>query len=198
MDLENYQKMVLASTSSASTNQFRFEDVMDSGLVGVNAPLLITACIGMSSEAGEFCEVVLKNNADKFHMKRELGDILWYTVNGLSALGFSVKDVVQDDFDFGETFDRELIPSALSIVIDVGAFNEIVKKVLFQGKPLDSPLVVHLGVLLGQVILSISIASKVIGFSFQEVLEENERKILARYPNGFEISRSEVREGSDI
>ena len=92
---------------------------------------LMTALIGMMAESGEFAEVVKKKvfQADSkfsddeiFHMKRELGDVLWYWVQGCIALGFTPDDV----------------------------------------------------------------------------MDENIRKLEKRYPNGFEVIRSEVREQGDI
>lgn len=92
---------------------------------------LMTALIGMMAESGEFAEVVKKKifQADSkftddeiFHMKRELGDVLWYWVQGCIALGFTPH----------------------------------------------------------------------------EVMDENIRKLEKRYPNGFEVIRSEVREDGDI
>ena len=92
---------------------------------------LMTALIGMMAESGEFAEVVKKkvfqadskfSNDEIFHMKRELGDVLWYWVQGCIALGFTPD----------------------------------------------------------------------------EVMDENIRKLEKRYPNGFEVIRSEVREQGDI
>ena len=92
---------------------------------------LLTSVIGMMAESGEFAEVVKKKvfqadtqftNEEIFHMKRELGDVLWYWVQGCIALGFTPD----------------------------------------------------------------------------EVMEENIRKLESRYPNGFEVIRSEVRKEGDI
>ena len=92
---------------------------------------LLTALIGMMAESGEFAEVVKKKvfqadtqftNEEIFHMKRELGDVLWYWVQGCIALGFTPD----------------------------------------------------------------------------EVMDENIRKLEKRYPNGFEVVRSEVRQEGDI
>ena len=92
---------------------------------------LLTSVIGMMAESGEFAEVVKKKvfqadtqftNEEIFHMKRELGDVLWYWVQGCIALGFTPD----------------------------------------------------------------------------EVMDENIRKLEKRYPNGFEVIRSEVRAEGDI
>ena len=54
----------------------------------IDTPRLLTAALGLGSETGEFVEIVKKmilqgKPADQdniFHMKRELGDVMWYWV----------------------------------------------------------------------------------------------------------------------
>ena len=67
---------------------------------------LMTALIGMMAESGEFAEVVKKkvfqsdsefSNDEIFHMKRELGDVLWYWVQGCKALGFTPDEVMDEN-----------------------------------------------------------------------------------------------------
>jgi NTP pyrophosphatase (non-canonical NTP hydrolase) len=71
----------------------------------VNVPLLLTAAIGLGSEAGEFQEIVKKimfqgkplNEETAFHMKRELGDIIWYWTNACRALHLDPNDVIAEN-----------------------------------------------------------------------------------------------------
>ena len=71
----------------------------------INVPLLLCGAIGLGSETGEFQEIVKKivfqgkplNEETHFHMKRELGDIMWYWVNACRALGFDPNDVVAEN-----------------------------------------------------------------------------------------------------
>jgi NTP pyrophosphatase (non-canonical NTP hydrolase) len=66
---------------------------------------LITACFGLAAESGEFCEIPKKmlfqgkplNDENVFHMKRELGDIMWYWVNACRALNLDPNDVIQEN-----------------------------------------------------------------------------------------------------
>lgn len=103
MKLFDYQAFVSDTTSPTSYNDVDFVKRMD--VVegdGLNVPLLITASIGMSSEVGEFNEIVKKilfqgkeyNKESRYHMQRELGDILWYFANACTALGFDMEDVL--------------------------------------------------------------------------------------------------------
>jgi NTP pyrophosphatase (non-canonical NTP hydrolase) len=95
----------LASENSKDLESFienlRFLD----SISDVNIPLLITSGIGLASEGGEFNEIVKKilfqgkplNEDNIFHMKRELGDIMWYWVNACNALGLDPNDVIEEN-----------------------------------------------------------------------------------------------------
>lgn len=107
IDLEKYQKFVTAVTSKESNN---FEDLLNRinelrSTTNVNISLLMTAGIGLASEGGEFNEIVKKilfqgkplTDAEVFHMKRELGDIVWYWTNACTALGLNPNDVIAEN-----------------------------------------------------------------------------------------------------
>jgi len=107
IDLKQYQKFVEAVTSNESNNydylQRRVSDLRNEHRL--NASLLLTAAIGLGSETGEFQEIVKKiffqgkdyNDETVFHMKRELGDIMWYWVNACRALNLDPNDVVAEN-----------------------------------------------------------------------------------------------------
>lgn len=115
IDLNRYKEFVLAVTSAASKDLTEFMnrlDDLDSNYVGegkhgpdINVPLLLTAGIGLASEGGEFNEIVKKmffqgkplNEDNVFHMKRELGDIIWYWTNACNALGFDPNEVIAEN-----------------------------------------------------------------------------------------------------
>ena len=95
MNLDDYKEFVQTVTSQESQNvrklQFRLGELdqgnIDKGVVGdVNIALLLTGAMGLSSEGGEFAEIVKKlifqgkpyDEDTQFHLKRELGDIIWY------------------------------------------------------------------------------------------------------------------------
>lgn len=140
--INDYAKFVDTTTSKTSKNTMQLTSRLGN-LTGttwnkgdehgeeMQVARLLTAVVGMMAESGEFAEVVKKKifQADTqftedeiFHMKRELGDVLWYWVQGCTALGFTPH----------------------------------------------------------------------------EVMEENIKKLEKRYPNGFEVVRSEVRAKGDI
>jgi len=71
----------------------------------IDVPRLMTAALGLSSEGGEFVEIVKKmflqgKPADQeniFHMKRELGDIMWYWVTACMALKLDPVEVILEN-----------------------------------------------------------------------------------------------------
>lgn len=109
MDLSVYQNFVEKVTSAESKFLTDFMDRLDEVDMDsqpyVNVPLLLTAAIGLGSEAGEFQEIVKKiffqgkelTAETHFHMKRELGDVCWYLANAANALGFTLEEVIQEN-----------------------------------------------------------------------------------------------------
>ena len=116
IDLNKYSSFVKEVTSQPSNDLTTFMNRLDD-LDGnydyetqthgpdVNVPLLITACLGLAAESGEFCEIPKKmlfqgkplSEDNVFHMKRELGDIMWYWVNACRALNLDPNDVIQEN-----------------------------------------------------------------------------------------------------
>ena len=107
IDLNKYTQFVNAVTSKESNNydhlQQRVSELRDT--TNVNISLLMTACFGLAAESGEFIEIPKKilfqgkplTEENIFHMKRELGDIMWYWVNACRALNLNPNDVVQEN-----------------------------------------------------------------------------------------------------
>jgi NTP pyrophosphatase (non-canonical NTP hydrolase) len=106
IDLTKYKDFVEVVTSDASNNTDTFINrVTELSATGVNIPLLITAYTGLAAEGGEFAEIPKKiifqgkplDDAAIFHMKRELGDVIWYWVNACRALNLDPNDVVAEN-----------------------------------------------------------------------------------------------------
>ena len=91
-----------------------------------------------------------------------------------------------------------LLTSSIGLASEGGELTEIVKKVLFQGKTMDQSVRFHMERELGDILWYLSIACNSLNINLQQVMEENERKIRARYPEGFSVSRSENRAEGDI
>ena len=108
IDLSKYQDFVEEVTSEASNTHNHFTDRINQLALqpeNVNIPLLLTAAIGLAAEGGEFCEIPKKivfqgkplNEESIFHMKRELGDVMWYWVNACRALNLDPNDVIAEN-----------------------------------------------------------------------------------------------------
>ena len=73
----------------------------------VNMSLLLTGGIGLSSEAGELNEIIKKcifqgkpmNEETVFHLKRELGDIMWYWITSCRALDLDPNEVIEENIN---------------------------------------------------------------------------------------------------
>jgi NTP pyrophosphatase (non-canonical NTP hydrolase) len=111
IDLKKYQDFVSAVTSNESKHPYAFTERFDQlseyqeDRTKINPSLLLTSGIGLASETGEFNEIIKKmffqgkplNAENHFHMKRELGDIMWYWVNACTALGLDPNEVIDEN-----------------------------------------------------------------------------------------------------
>ena len=109
VDTEKYLDFVACVTSPASTDltallsRITQLDCTDSADVA----RLLTAALGLCAESGEFTEVVKKivfqgkpyTEENKFHMKRELGDICWYLAQACMALDTTFDEVIEMNVD---------------------------------------------------------------------------------------------------
>ena len=104
VDFEKYTGFVDAVTSNESKGSdaftVRLRELYSEGLP---VERLLTAAVGMSAESGEFTEIVKKmifqgkpvNEENLFHLKRELGDVMWYVAQACMALDTSFDEIVE-------------------------------------------------------------------------------------------------------
>jgi len=116
VNLNAYSEFVQAVTSEASRDLTSFMnrlDIIDGNYdfannqhgPSVNVPLMLTGAMGLCSESGELMEIVKKmvfqgkplTEESHFHMKRELGDIIWYWTNMCRALDVDPNDVIAEN-----------------------------------------------------------------------------------------------------
>ena len=94
---------------------------------------------------------------------------------------------------------HRLLTAAVGISAEGGEFMEIVKKMVFQGKPWNDANREHLIVELGDVLWYVAQACMALDVSFDDVVERNVEKLKARYPGGeFDVHYSENRREGDI
>ena len=113
------------------------------------------------------------------------------------------KDFVSLADRLGE-LDREganierLTTAGVGLAAESGEFLEIVKKLVFQGKPWNADNREHLIIELGDVMWYVAQACMALDVPFDDVIRGNVRKLEKRYPGGsFSVEKSEVRAKGD-
>ena len=84
-----------------------------------------------------------------------------------------------------------LLTAGIGLSGEVGEFNEIIKKCLFQGKELDEDTVAHLKSELGDIMWYIAQGCLALNTDIEELIDINTAKLKDRYPGGFDEFRSE-------
>ena len=105
----DYAKFVVSTTSDESLSTLKLAERLLKLQTHTETQWsqLLTASIGMQAESGEFSEIIKKiifqgkefNDAERFHLKRELGDVLWYWVQGCTALGYTPQQVMEENIN---------------------------------------------------------------------------------------------------
>ncbi len=109
IDSNKYIEFVRQTTSPASSDFAQLLARMTELEANNDAdvPRLLTAALGMCAEAGEFTEVVKKivlqgkpyTEENVFHMKRELGDIMWYVAQACMALDTNFREIMEMNYE---------------------------------------------------------------------------------------------------
>jgi NTP pyrophosphatase (non-canonical NTP hydrolase) len=93
----------------------------------------------------------------------------------------------------------QLLTAAFGLTAESGEFAEVVKKIVFQGKPYTEENIFHMKRELGDICWYLAQACMALEVSFDDILQMNFEKLSARYPEGtFSIERSEVRSEGDV
>ena len=115
-----YSEFVEKVTSQPSLNTDALKRSMEEieSSSNIKIPRLLTAALGLGSESGEFVEIVKKmilqgkppSEENIFHMKRELGDIMWYWTTACASLGLDPYEVISEnqkklEARYGEQFE---------------------------------------------------------------------------------------------
>lgn len=108
IDFSKYTEFVNGVTSKETNN---VDDMINritelaNNYPDFNISLFLNSAIGLGSESGEAEEIAKKvvfqgkelNDETVFHMKRELGDIIWYWTNMCRSLGFKPEDIIAEN-----------------------------------------------------------------------------------------------------
>ena len=116
----------------------------------------------------------------------------------------SSKDFVSLADRMGE-LDRQgacierLTTAGVGLAAESGEFLEIIKKMVFQGKPWNTDNREHLIIELGDVLWYVAQACIALDVDFDDVIKGNVQKLEKRYPGGsFDIHKSENRAANDL
>ena len=102
--------------------------------------------------------------------------------------------------DLEETSEmHRLLTAAVGMSAEGGEFLEIVKKIIFQGKPYNDDNVRHLKIELGDVLWYVAQACMALDISLDEITDMNIDKLSKRFPDGhFSEYYSENRKEGDL
>ena len=117
------------------------------------------------------------------------------------------SDMTKNYDDFKDALDimleqgiepSRLLTASVGLSGEVGEFNDIVKKIIFQGKEIDDDTKKHLKSELGDICWYMAQALIALESSWEEVFDNNVAKLSARYPGGFDALKSASRKVGDI
>ena len=109
----------------------------------------------------------------------------------------SLADRMVELDEKGANIER-LLTAGVGINAEGGEFLEIIKKMVFQGKPWNADNKEHLIIELGDLMWYVAQACMALEVSFDEVVARNVQKLLKRYPEGaFDSYFSENRAPND-
>ena len=108
IDFNKYTEFVKAVSSEPTNNvdaMINRITELANNYPNLNISLMMNSAIGLGSEGGEVEEVIKKviwqgkelNEETVFHLKRELGDVIWYWTNMCRALGFKPEDIITEN-----------------------------------------------------------------------------------------------------
>ena len=94
---------------------------------------------------------------------------------------------------------HRLLTAAVGVSAEGGEFMEIVKKMVFQGKPWSDHNRKHLVIELGDVMWYVMQACMALNITLDDVIAGNVEKLKKRYPGGeFDVYKSENRLEDDL
>jgi NTP pyrophosphatase (non-canonical NTP hydrolase) len=93
------------------------QNVVREDTEGLDLGGVLNGCLGLAGESGEVLDMVKKcvfheKKMDKYHLKKELGDVMWYVAMLCESFGFDLDEILQMNVDklkarYPEGFDPE-------------------------------------------------------------------------------------------
>ena len=102
MNGKEYQNLAMRTNDGNATNRLlnlTLSDTTENG-IGEDTGTVLNACLGLSGEVGEFNDMIKKwifheKDLDEEHLKKELGDIMWYIAMMCHAFGWSLDEIME-------------------------------------------------------------------------------------------------------
>ena len=111
-----YQEMAMRTNDGKSTDRvisglltcdlewLHNHNVVREDTDGLDFGGVLNGCLGLAGESGEVLDMVKKwvfhdSELDKDHLKKELGDVMWYVAMICHSMGFDLDDVMQTNID---------------------------------------------------------------------------------------------------
>lgn len=91
-----------------------------------------------------------------------------------------------------------LLTAGIGLAGEGGEFNEIIKKVVFHGKPLSEEVQLHMAKELGDIIWYWTTACRALGIDPDDVIAKNQAKLELRYGEQFSEAKAENRASGDV
>lgn len=134
-------------------------------------------------KANEYQKLAMRTNDGKAS-DRLIGKMQEYDMK------FSNEQSDKESVDIGGIFN-----ACLGLSGEVGEFNDMIKKWVFHEKDLDME---HAKKEAGDILWYISMLCESFGWNMNEIMQMNVDKLIARYPDGFDIDRANHRAQGDV
>ena len=102
MNGKEYQNLAMRTNDGNATNRLlnlTLSDTTENG-IGEDTGTILLACLGLSGEVGEFNDMIKKwifheKDLDEEHLKKELGDIMWYIAMMCHAFRWGLDEIME-------------------------------------------------------------------------------------------------------
>lgn len=121
---------------------------------------------------------------------KEYQNLAMRTNDGNANFRLRQAQVDNIEYDVGGIFN-----SCLGLSGEVGEFNNMIKKWVFHEKKID---VEHLKKECGDILWYIAMVCHSFNWNMDEIMQMNIDKLKARYPDGFDITKSNNRKIDDV
>ena len=100
------------------------------------------------------------------------------------SLDYAIMATRFAELEANGTNTSQLMTAALGLTAEAGEFTEVVKKIVFQGKPYNEDNVFHIPCELGDICWYLAQAFMALDTNFDEILDMNIEKLTLMHPDG--------------